>query len=108
MTKDWTAEVLAPATLFCSNTSHLYLLKLVKFPSYVSGPVKAWVLQEEVDRMLGKGALELVEHPGPGYYSHLFLVQKVTGGWWPVIDVVAFSHSITFTPIRMKTVALVL
>ena len=29
--------------------------------------------------MLGKGALELVENPGPGYCSYLSLVQKALG-----------------------------
>ena len=35
--------------------------------------------------MLEKGALELVDHLGLGYYSRLLLVQKATGGWNPVI-----------------------
>ena len=30
--------------------------------------------------MLSKDALEIVLDPGPGFYSHLFLVEKVTGG----------------------------
>ena len=29
--------------------------------------------------MLQKGAVELVDQPGPGYYSRLFLVEMVTG-----------------------------
>ena len=45
------------------------------FPSYGSESVKAQALQE-VDRMLGKGALKLVKNPGQGYYSRQFLVQK--------------------------------
>ena len=36
--------------------------------------------------MLAKGALEIVLDPGPGFYSRLFLVEKATGGWCPVID----------------------
>ena len=30
--------------------------------------------------MLQKGAVELVEQRGPGFYSRLFVVEKVTGG----------------------------
>ena len=29
--------------------------------------------------MLQEGAVEAVDRPGPGYYSRLFLVEKVTG-----------------------------
>ena len=36
--------------------------------------------------MLAKGALEIARDPGPGFYSRLFLVEKATGGWRPVID----------------------
>ena len=36
--------------------------------------------------MLSKDALEIVLDPGPGFYSRLFLVEKVTGGWGPMID----------------------
>ena len=36
--------------------------------------------------MLAKGALEIALDPGPGFYSRLFLVEKATGGWRPVID----------------------
>ena len=36
--------------------------------------------------MLAKDALEIVLDPGPGFYSRLFLVEKATGGWRPVID----------------------
>ena len=36
--------------------------------------------------MFSKDALEITLDPGPGFYSHLFLVEKVTGGWRTVID----------------------
>ena len=58
----------------------------LKFSSYTFGSAKAQTLQEEVDKMLQKGALELVKHLGPGYYSRLFLVQKALRGWHPMID----------------------
>ena len=50
------------------------------FASCGSGSVKAQALQGEVDKMLQKGTLELVDHLGPGYYNRLFLVWKVTRG----------------------------
>ena len=39
-----------------------------------------------MDSMLGKGALEVGENHGAGYYSLLFLVQKVPGRWREIID----------------------
>ena len=42
------------------------ILKLVEFS------VKFQALLEEVDKILRKGVLELVGHPGQGYYSHIF------------------------------------
>ena len=57
-----------------------------EFLSYVSGFAKAQSLQKEVDKMLQKCTLELVDHPGSGYYSKLFLVQKALGEWRPMID----------------------
>ena len=82
--------------------------KSVEFPSYGSGSVMNQALQAEVDKILEKCALDLVDHPGVGYYSHLFLVQKVIGEWRPVIDLLAHNHYMTVTPFRMEMVALVL
>ena len=36
--------------------------------------------------MLAKRALEIAQDPGPGFYSRLFLVEKASGGWRPMID----------------------
>ena len=53
--------------------------------------------------MLKKGALEPVDHPDRGYYSCLFLVQKVTGRWHPVINLSSLNDYITFTEFKMET-----
>ena len=58
--------------------------------------------------MLSKDTLEIVLNPGPGFYSHLFLVEKVTGGWCPVIDLSHRNVFVRLTPFKMETVALVL
>ena len=58
--------------------------------------------------MLQKGAVEIVVDPGPGFYSRLFLVEKATGGWRPVIDLSPLNVSVLQTPFRMETVASVL
>ena len=58
--------------------------------------------------MLSKDALEIVLDPGPGFYSSLFLVEKVTGGWRPVIDLSHLNEFVLQTLFKMKTVASVL
>ena len=39
----------------------------IEFPSYGSGSAKAQGLQDEVDKMLKKCALELIPQPGLGF-----------------------------------------
>ena len=58
--------------------------------------------------MLAKGALEIARDPGPGFYSRLFLVEKATGGWRPVIDLSHLNDFVQLTPFKMETVASVL
>ena len=58
--------------------------------------------------MLSKDALEIVLDPGPGFYSRLFLVEKVTGGWRPMIDLSHLNKFICQTPFKMETVSSVL
>ena len=58
--------------------------------------------------MLAKGALEIARDPGTGFYSRLFLVEKATGGWRPVIDLSHLNDFVQLTPFKMETVASVL
>ena len=58
--------------------------------------------------MLAKGALEIARDPGPGFYNRLFLVEKATGGWRPVIDLSHLNDFVQLMPFKMETVASVL
>ena len=58
--------------------------------------------------MLAKGALEIVLDPGPGFYSRLFLVEKATGDWRPVIDLSPLNGFVRQTQFKMETAASVL
>ena len=58
--------------------------------------------------MLQKGALELVDHPGLGYYSPLFLVHKMSELLASVIDLLSISSYVTLTNFKMKIVFSVL
>ena len=58
----------------------------VSLPTYRAGSPRAQALRQEIEGMLAKGALEIARDPGPSFYSRLFLVEKASGGWRPVID----------------------
>ena len=80
----------------------------VSFPTYRAGSPRAQALRQEVEAMLAKGALEIARDPSPGFYSRLFLVEKATGGWRPVIDLSHLNDFVQLTPFKMESVASVL
>ena len=80
----------------------------MSFLTYRAGSPQSLALHQEVEKMLSRDALEIVLDPGPGFYSHLFLVEKVTRGWRPVIDLSHPNEFVLQTPFQMETVASVL
>ena len=80
----------------------------VSFPTYRAGSPRAQALRQEIEGMLAKGALEIARDPGPGFYSRLFLVEKASGGWRPVIDLSHLNDFVQLTSFKMETVASVL
>ena len=80
----------------------------ISFATYCPGSSKSLALAQEVSKMLDKGALEIVDDPGLGFYSRLFLVEKATGGWRPVIDLSPLNEFVIQTPFKMETVTSVL
>ena len=77
----------------------------VLFPTYRADSPRAQALRQEVEGMLAKGALEIARDPGPGFYNRLFLVEKASGGWRPVIDLSHLNDFIQLTSFKMETVA---
>ena len=80
----------------------------VSFPMYRAGSPRAQALRQEVEGMLAKGALEIARDLGPGFYSRLFLVEKASGGWQPVISLSHLNKFVQLTRFKMETVASVL
>ena len=70
--------------------------------SYSPGSIKGKALEEEVQSLLQKGAIE-VAPSSPGYYSRVFVVSKATGGWRPIIDLSVLNHLVVKTKFRMET-----
>ena len=77
----------------------------VSFLTYRAGSPRAQALRQEIEVMLAKGALEIARDPGPGFYSRLFLVEKASGRWRPVIDLSHLNDFIQLTSFKMETVA---
>ena len=77
----------------------------VSFLTYRAGSPRAQALRQEVEGMLAKGALEITRDPSPGFYSRLFLVEKASGGWRPVIDLSHLNEFVQLTRFKLETVA---
>ena len=58
--------------------------------------------------MLSKHTIELVDDQVRAIYNRLFLVKKVTGGWRPVIDLLALNQFVVLIKFRMETMVSVL
>ena len=69
-------------------------------------PEKIRLLQEEIESMMEKCAIEPVSshHPKGGYYSQLFLVQKKSRGWIPVIHLSGLNQYIPTPHFKMETI----
>jgi len=55
------------------------------------------VVNEEVEALLAKGAVEEVS-PSLGYYSKMFVVTKKDGGWRPIINLKFFNKTYMVPP----------
>ena len=106
--ESWTVEILSSGYHIQFHQLLTVMREPRKFLSYSSGSIKAQALQGEVDKTLEKGTMELVDCLGPDSYSHLFLVQKVMGGWSPMIDLSSLNRFVALTKFKMEMVSLVL
>ena len=104
----WTVSVLRDGYRLPFESPPLLTQIPILFPAYRQGSPQSLVLRQELEKMLAKGALEIVPDLGPGFYSRLFLVEKAMGGWRPVIDLSTLNTFIRQTPFKMETIASVL
>ena len=78
-------------------------LHLREFPSCSSGTPATETLQQEVDKIQEKGMVEIVHNQVPAFYSGLFPVEKTTGGWRPVTDLLPLSTCVALLKFKMET-----
>ena len=63
----------------------------IPLPSYSPSSIKGKALQRGKETLIAKGAVKLAPL-SPGFYSHLFMVQKASGSWRPVINLVVIEQ----------------
>ena len=73
------------------------------FISLPSDAAKRETLLSEIQALISKQALIPADPNTPGFYSHLFVVPKKSGGFRPVIDLKALNQFITCRTFRMET-----
>ena len=74
----------------------------LSLPAYFPQYIKGVALTQELQNLLRKGAVE----PAPqslGFYSRLFLIQKASGSWRPIIDLSTLNDYITSSHFHMET-----
>ena len=74
----------------------------LSLPAYSPQSIKGVALTQELQTLLRKGAVEPAPQ-SPGFYSRLFLVQKASGSWRPIIDLSTLNEFITSSHFHMET-----
>ena len=74
----------------------------LSLPAYSPQSIKGVALTLELQHLLQKGAVEPAPQ-SPGFYSRLFLVQKASGSWRPIIDLSTLNDYVTSSHFHMET-----
>ena len=74
----------------------------VSLPAYSPHSIRGVALNQELQKLLRKGAVEPAPQ-SPGFYSRLFLVKKASGSWLPIIDLSTLNHYVTSSRFHMET-----
>ncbi len=63
------------------------------------------ILSEEIYSLQEKSAIECLSgHPGPGFYSNVFIVPKRDGGWRPIINLRKLNSFVHTPHFKMENV----
>ena len=72
--------------------------------TFVWNQQEAKIVQEEMDTLLEKEAIEPIPHRQAKFVSNLFLVKKKSGGFRPVINLKSLNQFIHTERFTMKTI----
>ena len=98
----WLVAVLRFRCRFPFRVSPVLSNVPIPLPSYSPSSIMGVALSAAVADLCTKGAIEPAP-PSPGYYSHLFVTPKVTGGWRPEIDLSHLNRSVLVSHFHMET-----
>ena len=74
--------------------------------THYTNPEKDRLIQNQIETLIEKGALEQVDQNnlGLGYYNRLFLVKKKTGKWRPIIDLKRLNKFLLVPKFKMESI----
>ena len=67
---------------------------------------EAKALSTEVEKMLSKNAISLVQGQSPGFYSQLFIVPKKDGGQRPIINLKKLNSFVKPQHFKMESITM--
>ena len=76
--------------------------QLLPMPSYTPSSIRGKALEQEFQDLLRKQAIEQAPQT-PGFYSRLFVVQKDSGAWRPIIDLSTLNTYVASRRFHMET-----
>ena len=106
-------EAYGASSPICQMMCKGYLISFSALPKLSPMPIhrslktsvdRTLALDSEIAALLQKQAIIRVSsNPGPGFYSHIFLVKKANLSWRPIIDLSKLNKSINLGKFRMET-----
>ena len=94
----WVVEVLREGYMILFSRGPSLSDQPLPMPSYSPSSIRGKALEKEFLDLLHKGAIEQAPQT-PGFYSRLFVVQKDSGSWRPIIDLYPeHIHRVTTLP----------
>ena len=97
----WVVEVLRVGYQIPFDRQPPLSVRPLSLPAYSPQSIKGVALTQELQN-LQKGAVEPAPQ-SPGFYSRLFLVQKASGSWRPIIDLSTLNGYVTSSHFHMET-----
>ena len=98
----WVVEVLRVGYRIPFDRQPPLSKRPLSLPAYSPQSIKGVALTQELQHLLQKGAVEPAPQ-SPGFYSRLFLVQKASGSWRPIIDLSTLNDYVTSSHFHMET-----
>jgi hypothetical protein len=71
-------------------------------------PTQVTLLREEIESLVAKEAVEIVDPQSLGFYSHYFLASKKDGGWRPILNLKGLNKHVQCDKFRMETLQTIL